>query len=72
MRAARDFFAHGMATGMLLVLGAEAGNWFLGRASLGATPFLKVGMTFQLVVGFVGAGAIAIYRARLRRRPDAA
>ncbi len=72
MRAARDFFAHGVAAGMLLVLGAEAGNWFIGRASLGATALVKAGMTLQLVAGFVGAGAIAIYRERVRRRPDAA
>ncbi len=72
MTATRDFFAHGVAAGILLALAAEAGNWLISRASSGATAFVQVAMTLQAVVGIVGASAIAIYRARARRRPDAA
>ena len=73
MRTARDFFAHGVAAGMLLVFGAEALHWFITPAAHpAATPVVTVAMTLQAVVGLLGAGAIAVYRSRVSRRPDAA
>ena len=73
MRGARDFFAHGVATGMLLVFGAEALHWFITPAAHpSATTAVTVAMTLQAAVGLVGAGAIAVYRSRVGRRPDAA
>ena len=73
MRAARDFFAHGVAAGMLLVFGAEALHWFITPAAHpGASALVTTGMTLQAVVGVVGAVAIAVYRSRVSRRSDAA
>ena len=72
MRAARDFFVHGVAAGMLLVFGASGLHWFITPASSGAPPVVTVAMTLQTVIGLIGFGAIAVYRRRVSRRPDAA
>ena len=73
MTSARDFFPHGVAAGMLLVLGADALHWFITPAAHpGASATVTAAMAAQAVVGLLGAVAVAVYRWRVSRRPDAA
>ena len=73
MTAVRDFFAHGLAAGFLLALGAEALHWFITPAAHpGVSGTITAAMAAQAVVGLLGAGAIAVYRWRVGRRPSAA
>ena len=72
MASVRDFFLQGVVAGMLLVLGCEALHWFITPAASRASATITAAMAFQALVGLVGAGAIAVYRRRASRRPDAA
>ena len=70
--AKRDFFGHGVAAGMLVVIGADALHWFITPAAHpGASALLSVGVALQAVVALGVAIGIVVYRQRTVRGSDA-